>query len=151
MTGPAFRRSLLGVFLLAVLCVTACTPAPTSGGVSEPAVALPDTAVGTQAIWVLSVLNAPEPVAQARVTQHLAEIMFEELDADDFVDVFEQFRADQPWTVTEVDESGDQAVLRIVGANDTAVKMSISLDGNGEINGLYFAPAPAERTPGADY
>lgn len=112
---------MCGFLLLGLLSVTACSPS--TGGVttkadetaservSEPAVALSESAVGAQATWVIGVLNSAESVAQAQVTEHLAEIMFDELSVDDFIEVFEQFQADQPWTVTDVEEAGDQAVV----------------------------------------
>ncbi len=159
----ALWRGVSGLLLIGLLTVTGC--APTNGGddsetstddeVSEPTsettVALPDTAVGAQAAWVISLLNSWEPVAQDQVTEHLAEIMFDEVGVDEFVEVFEQLRADQPWVVNDVDENGHQAVLRITGASSPSLEMSISLDEAGQIDGLFFAPASDERTTAASW
>lgn len=128
-----------------------CTSAPPTKDASDPAITLPDTAVGKQATWVLDVINAEDPVAEAEVAQHLAESMFEQLSVRDFTDVFEQLRADKPWIVTKYDGSNEHAVLGIAGATGPVLEMTISLDDDGLINGLFFALPQPDRTPAADW
>ncbi len=145
------RRGISGALVIGVLSVAGCASAPSDDGASETAIDLPNSAVGNQAAWVLEVVNAPEPVAEEHVTQHLAKVMFDDLKVSDFVGVFEQLRADRPWISTEYNEKEDQAVVKIVGARGPALEMSISLDSAGMVNGLFFAPAKPERTPAADW
>ncbi len=162
-SSQALWRGVCGLLLIGLLSVTACSP--TTGGdipennadggasepISEPAVTLPDSAAGAQATWVISVVNGSGPVAEAQVTEHLAEIMFDELSVDDFIEVFEQLRTDQPWTVMKVEENGDRAVVGLTGESGPDLDMSISLDPAGQINGLFFAPASEERTPSTNW
>ncbi len=157
------RLGVSGLLLIALLSVTACSPSTdadttannsgeaVSEPITEPTVSLSESAVGAQATWVISVLNDSAPVAEAQVTEHLAEVMFDELSVDDFVQVFVQLRADQPWTVATVEESGDQAVVSLKGGSGTALEMSISLDSAGQINGLLFAPPSEDRTPSTSW
>lgn len=154
-TGPSrgVRTGVSGLVLMAVLSVTACSPtsqnspaATSSAGVStepvrEPTTASSESAIGAEVAWVLGVLNAGGPVAEADLTEHLAPVMLEQLSADEFTGVFEQLRANQPWTATSVQEDGDQAVVRLTGKSDPELDMSVSLDPAGQINGLFFTPA----------
>ncbi len=162
-SSRTLRRGVCGLLLIGLVSVTACSPTTggdttenTSGGtvsepITEPTVTLSESSVGAQAAWVISVLNGSEPVAESQVTEHLAEVMFDELSVDDFIEVFVQFRADQPWTVTEVQEAGDQAVVSLRGGSGTDLDMSISLDPAGQINGLLFAPPSEDRTPSTSW
>lgn len=159
---PFWSRAC-GLLLIGLLTVTACSPTTSddnaehtsepesSEPTSEPTVALPASAVGAQATWLIDLLNGSEPAGEAEIADHLAETMFEELSADDFTEVFEELRTDQPWTVTKFDEDGDTAVLRMTSGSGSALETSISLDPAGQINGLFFAPASEERTPAANW
>ncbi|MDO5736157.1 MAG: Cpe/LpqF family protein [Propionibacteriaceae bacterium] len=153
---------MCSLLLVGLVGVTACSPATdagtsentteavTSNKGSEPAVTLSESAVGAQASWVISILNGSAPVEEAEITEHLADVMFEELSVDDFVEVFEQLRTDQPWTVAKVEETGDKAVVGLRGGSGTGLDMSLSLDPAGQINGLFFAPA-SDRTPSTSW
>lgn len=145
------RQSLSAVFMVGALVLAGCASPQSDEGASETEVALPDTGVGGEAGWVLDVVNAEKPVEATEIIQHMSEIMFDELTTADFIGVFEQLRAEKPWIATKFAGNGDQAVLRLQAAQGTALEMNISLDSGGMINGLFFAPAQADRTPAANW
>ena len=140
-----------GILVIGALVLAGCASAPSDKRPGPTEVRLPDTPVADAARWVLEVVNATEPVQEPAVIEQLSADMFDELSTADFIDVFEQLRANKPWVPTQYDAEGDQAVVRVHGAQGPAVEMTLALDAAGKINGLFFAPAPAERTPAANW
>ncbi|NED94086.1 serine hydrolase [Phytoactinopolyspora alkaliphila] len=107
---------------------------------STPAVEIPADAVGSQVKWVLDQLGAgsgPDTeTAQERFSdEFLAHVPAEEMDA-----TFAQLRALGPFTPTSYSSRGDEAVVMLDGADDTAWRLSVAID-NDEITTLLVEPS----------
>lgn len=112
--------------------------------------ALPDTALGEQAGWVIEAINGTA-VTEADVESRLSAPMLEQITGADLIEVFTQLGSQGPWVPTAVQDGGDQAVIRLAPPAGAALDMQIVLDGDDLIAGLLFTPAAADRTPAASW
>ncbi len=163
LTGRRSRTALRTVVTGAVLAlvVTACTTgggeAPTSAPPPPPtpspatAIDLPDHAAGRAAAWVLTLLEPDHPATLAPdELERLAPSFLEAIPATDLATVLTQLRASGPWVPTRADGGPDALDVRI-SAGATELAMSVAVDGEGLITGLWFGEPPPDREPAASW
>lgn len=153
-TSRLRRPAALALAALTAAALVACSPGATapeaSGGASASAAAIPDTAVGTQAQWVVDEINADEPTTTDEIETRFAPAAVAELTAAGLQDVFAQMQAAAPWTPVAYDGAETQARVTIESAQVT-YDMSISVTADDQIEMLLFAPPEPERTPAASW
>lgn len=118
---------------------------------SVSSVALPDSALGLQAQWVLAVLHGEVDDVAAEAEDRLTDAMLAELSAEDFAATLAPLAQTAPWSVTAVQGAGDQAVVTVEDSAGDALDMQIAVDGDGLIAGLLFLPAAGDREPAASW
>jgi beta-lactamase class A len=149
--GPRRRRSILGALAAAVaLAVSACAPAASEASAPPSAVALPDSAVGEKAQWVLDTVNSEKDATEAEIDENIAPVMLEQVPASQMIAVFGQMSDAKPWTPTSVAEESAGLVV-LLHSDTTELQMTISVDDQNLINGLLFQQPPADRTPAASW
>lgn len=127
---------------------TTSTPATTTLGITEPATT---TAVvqtlapelQRQVDWFIALLNGA-PLDESDYNARFAQVFLDQLTAAQFTEVVDQIKAAAPfWQQTEVIAAQPSAgVVRIAPeSGDPAFALSVSIDADGRINGLYVQPA----------
>jgi hypothetical protein len=152
-SGRLRRRSAFAALATAVaLVVSACGSSSPSPEASAPptAVALPDTAVGEKAQWVLDTVNAESEPTEADIEANIAPEMLEQVPATQMIAVFGQMGDAKPWIATSVSEESEGLVV-LLHSSSAELQMQISVDEQQLINGLLFGEPPADRTPAASW
>ncbi|WP_085484189.1 serine hydrolase [Agreia pratensis] len=150
-SGSLRRRSIVAALATAVaLAVSACASSGPEASAAPTAVALPDTAVGKKAQWVLYTINSDEETTEAEIEQNIAPVMLEQVPASQIVAIVGQMGDAKPWIATSVTEAtGGLTVL--LHSSSAELQMQISVDEQQLINGLLFQQPPADRTPAASW
>lgn len=154
-TRPARRHlrvvTSIATAILAAGLLAACAPAGIDGPpTSASAVALPDTALGEHAGWVIDAINGAE-VTPAEAESRLSAPMLDQLTGADLIGVFTQLGSQSPWVPTAIQDAGDQAIIVVTPASGDALDMQIVVDGDDLISGLLFTPSASARTPAASW
>ncbi|MEH3090345.1 MAG: Cpe/LpqF family protein [Microbacterium arborescens] len=146
-----FRRPVAVVLAaLAASVLAACSAGAAAPETSSSPVTIPDTSVGSQARWVLDEINADEPTSTTDLEARVAPVVLEELTTTGLQDVVTQLQAAAPWTVTGYE--GDDTRARVtIESSQVTYDMTISIDADELINGLFFGPPQPDRTPAASW
>ncbi|MBD7958354.1 serine hydrolase [Microbacterium sp. Sa4CUA7] len=155
-TTPPSRRRTRVAAAIATAALAAglvgCSPdvggAPSAEATVE--VALPDTALGEHAQWVIDAVNGAE-VAPAAAESRLSAPMLDQISGDQLIEVFTQLEPQSPWVPTAIQDAGDQAVITLTPAAGDALDMQIVVDDEDLIAGLLFTPSAGARTPAASW
>lgn len=116
-----------------------------------PEVDLPATPVGEMAQFVVDALNAPEDVAPADLEPRLSDAILAEMPAVELADVVNTMvRPMGPFRATGFTPVGTQAALEVSNESDMRLNVSISVDEDGLLNGLYFLPV-TDVEPASDF
>lgn len=108
------------------------------------AVSVPDTAIGERTQWVVDILNADDDTTEDEWETALHPNFLEEVPASEFVAIVnDNVRPAKPFTVTDYEAGETQSVTRLESSDTDPFDMQISIDGQGQITGLYFL-APEE-------
>lgn len=155
MISSSQRRSLRRPVAVVIAALAASVLAACSAGAAAPEasaspVTIPDTSVGSQARWVLDEINAAEPTSTADLEARVAPAVLDELTTTGLQDVVTQLQAAAPWTATAYE--GDDAQARVtIESPQVTYDMTISVDADELINGLFFGPPQVPRTPAASW
>lgn len=150
----ARRSSAAAILVAATVLIAACAQPspdePPAESSAAPSVDLPETPVGAQARWVLDEVNAEEAPRESDLEERFDPVMFEQLAAADLQKVFTDMQAAAPWTAIAYEGTELQARVTIESAQAT-YDMTLSVTDEEKVNGLYFGPPQAERTPAASW
>lgn len=148
------RRRALAALTAGLLLTAGCattedpgtaTPTPTDATPGTPPgqdAEVPDTATGRAARWVLDTLAAGDGPTPAEASERFAPAFLDQVPADQLAGVFDQLRADGPYTLTSYAENGPGAQGELTGADGSRLIMSVAVDADERIEGLLFQPAP---------
>ncbi|WP_217136621.1 Cpe/LpqF family protein [Leucobacter chinensis] len=137
-------KKTLGVSMLALaLVLTGCTSTPEVE--KEPAavteIAFPDSEAGTNSKWVVDQLNSDD-IDPANWQEKLSDKLLEEMSAEELVKVLDEgLKPGAPYMLVSFSESGEQAVLGLMGADDAKRLLTLSFEKNGEISGIFYKNA----------
>lgn len=149
--GRVRRRSIVAALATAVaLAVSACSTAAPEASTAPTAVALPDTAVGERAQWVLDTVNSESESSEEDIEANISAEMLEQVPASQMIAVFGQMSDAKPWTPAEVTEQSGGLVV-LLHSETAELQMQISVDEQTLINGLLFQQPPADRTPATSW
>ncbi|MCS5713992.1 serine hydrolase [Herbiconiux sp. CPCC 205716] len=164
-TAPA-RTALAALALTTAAVLAGCTgsgagtgagtgPASSYASTAAPTpVALPDTAVGEHAAWVIESISS-EPTEpnqiEGQVTERLSPTVASQLTPAQLAEVFTGLRASGPWVPTSVQSAEGQALVTIVDRDGQRLDLQLSLDADELINGILFSPSAADRVPAASW
>lgn len=145
---PAATTSAAPTATSAAVSTTASPPTTTTADITEPATTT--TAVLTLAPeiqqevdWFIALLNGA-PFDESDYNARFAQVFLDQLTAAQFTEVVDQIKAGAPfWQQTEVIATQPTAgVVRIAPeSGDPALALSVSIDADRRINGLYVQPA----------
>lgn len=112
----------------------------------EQAVDIPqDTPAGEESQRIVDILNAAEDTTVDDWGNSLHASFTEEVSVDELVDLFNQnLRPAQPFTVTDYDGGDRQAVTTLASDVSDPLDMTVSVDTDGLITGLYFTPSDTD-------
>jgi len=113
---------------------------PAGGGDDEP-ITVPDSTVGEQARWILDQLDADSGPAPDEARERFAEILLEQLPAEEMSTTFDQLRAVGPFEVTSYTESPSGANANLLGADEQPFTLNVNVDDDGLIQGFFLRPA----------
>lgn len=147
-------KSVLGSFLVvgAALSLASCsisgsteeTPDDASNAgqdtSSAEAVDIPgDTPAGEVSQRIVEILNAEEDTTVEDWEDSLHSSFTDEVSVDELVDLFNQnLRPAQPFTITQYDGGDRQAVTTLTSPVSAPMDMTVSVDAEGMIIGLFF-------------
>ncbi|UQB13776.1 serine hydrolase [Clavibacter nebraskensis] len=152
---PRPARAAIALAIAAVTALTgACSASPadpaTPAAVAEPVV-LPGSPVGQQAQWLLDTVNSDEAVPVQETGERLAQVMLDATSAEDLAAVLEQVRAGRPWTATAHEEQGGQSVTTIASEAGGTFDMTVAVDDDRLIVGLFFGEPEGDREPATSW
>lgn len=137
-------KKTLSISLLAfALAITGCAGSPEVEKDTPVAteIAYPDTERGVNSKWVVDQLNSGE-LDPLKWEDKLSEKLLEELSADELVKVLhEGLTPGTPHKLVSFTESGNQAILGLLGSDQKEHIITLSYEENGEINGIFFKKA----------
>jgi hypothetical protein len=121
----------------------------TIDGDVDPATILTDPRLVTQVQWLLDQLAAPAAPDEAAIEERFAPDMLQLAPPEELARVFDQLRPDGPYTVTAVAEGTEPAPSATVRLSSEAAPtiMTVSIDVDGLISGLFFQPDTAANLP----
>ncbi|MFT3942270.1 MAG: Cpe/LpqF family protein [Ancrocorticia sp.] len=103
---------------------------------------IPDTPVGTTSQWIVDVLNSDEDTVVADWETKLHSSFTAEVSAEELVQlVNQQLRPAHPFTATHYQGDERQAITELSSELSPALDMTVALNDEGQIIGLFFAPA----------
>lgn len=157
MTFVGRRRSFIGTVLAAsaalafVSCASSDAPTDESDDAAAqeaPAVQpidIPeDTAAGQESTRILEILNAEQDTTAEDWEEHLHPSFTAEVSVEELVDLFNQnLRPAQPFTATDYDGGEGQAVTTLNSPVSDPIDMTVALDADGLITGLFFGESGA--------
>lgn len=123
---------------------------PGSAEAVDPADAVTDEDLLAQVQWLLGLLEpdavGPDP---ASAEEHFAPVFLDAVDGMQLLMVFAQVRAAGPYVVTGASQEegvGRTAQLQLEGGDEAQI-MSVSVDDDGLIEGLFFQPDTSGEVP----
>jgi beta-lactamase class A len=116
---------------------TGATAGTTGDPAATPAVEIPDTQVGRQLRWFLAAATTP-PIPEEELTAHLSEQFLAQVPPEQFNKVIQQVPGLRLQELTEVKPT---SLVGLVTSGEQRIQLSISVDGEGRINGLLLSPA----------
>jgi beta-lactamase class A len=151
--SPVLR--LLGAAAAATLSLgllTGCAPgeptaSPSASSPAATAVALPDTALGEHAQWVIDAINGEVDDVAGEIAERASAPLLAEAGPEELAEIFAQLQAQAPWVPTAVTDNGTNAVITVTPASGQALDMHIALDDAELIAGLLFSASAAAREP----
>ena len=115
--------------------------APTAEAVQIPG----DTALGQESQRIVEVLNAEADTTAADWEGTLHSSFTAEVSVDELVDLFNQnLRPAQPFTVTGYEGGDRQAVTTLTSPVSAPMEMTVALDTDGLITGLFFSESTSD-------
>lgn len=141
---------LAALATVVALAVSACATAGPEASTPPTAVALPDTAVGQKAQWVLDTVNSDSKATEAEIEANIAGEMLGQVPASQMIAVFGQMGDAKPWIAANVTEESGGLVVLLHSAS-AELQMKIAVDEQQLINGLLFEQPPTDRTPAASW
>lgn len=152
MRKTMMTRTLVVLTAALGLLLTACAPTtetPTAPVPTE-SVEIPQTPAGDAARWVLAEMNADaDTTAEAWAAKLTAEFQTE-VGADEVAALINtQIRPARPLVATAYRGTDMEAVTTIAGALGEPFDLSIAVDAENRISGLFLGPVTADRTPAA--
>ncbi|MFB8385732.1 serine hydrolase [Microbacterium sp. NPDC055910] len=142
------RRAAAG-FAAAVLALALAACAVTPDAPTET-FEIPDTAVGSQAQWVLDEINADAVSDAAEIEERFDPVMLEEVSVEDLRSILGQMQDAKPWRVETYDGGDEQARVRIA-SSAAEYDMTVSVGSDGRMNGLFFGMPQPDRVPAASW
>ncbi|MDN5742984.1 MAG: Cpe/LpqF family protein [Yaniella sp.] len=148
------RRSMLGLIFTAsaALAMTACSSGDAPAGSSSDSpnssqdstaadsVDIPgDTPVGEESQRIVDILNAKEDSTVDDWGSRLHASFTAEVSPEEIVELINQnIRPAQPFTVTNYEGGERQAVTTLTSPASAPLDMSVTLDSDGLVTGLFF-------------
>ncbi len=135
--------------LASILALSACTPSASdkSNATESPAKAatpvdIPETPTGITSQWIVDVLNSDKDTTSADWEGKLHSSFTAEVPAADLVQlVNQQLRPARPFTITHYQGDERHAVTELSSDLSPALDMTVALNDEDKIIGLFFAPA----------
>lgn len=98
-----------------------------------------DTPVGQESQRIVDILNADEDTTTEQWAETLHSSFTAEVSVEELVDLLNHnIRPAQPFTVTQYEGQDRQAVTTLTSATSAPVDMTVALDSEGSIIGLFF-------------
>lgn len=106
---------------------------------------LQDTLAGEQSQRLLDLLNAEDDTTAEDLEEHLHATFTDEVSVEELVDLFnENLRPAQPFTPTDYEGGDREAVTTLTSEVSDPLDMSLSVDPDGLITGLFFGPSDSD-------
>lgn len=107
--------------------------------VSEPVDIPDDTPVGQESQRIVEILNADDDTTAQDWDDHLHDSFTAEVSVEELVDLFNQnLRPAQPFTATDYEGGDRQAVTTLESPVSDPLDMTVVLDSDDLITGLFF-------------
>lgn len=107
--------------------------------VSEPVDIPDDTPVGQESQRIVEILNADDDTTAQDWDDHLHDSFTAEVSVEELVDLFNQnLRPAQPFTATDYEGGDRQAVTTLESPMSDPLDMTVVLDSDDLITGLFF-------------
>lgn len=104
-----------------------------------------DTLAGEESQRIVDILNADEDTTAEDWDDSLHASFTDEVSVEELVDLFNQnLRPAQPFTVTDYDGGDRQAATTLASDVSDPLDMTVSVDTDGLITGLYFTPSETD-------
>lgn len=140
------RRVLLAAATALALLLTGCTTTISDPPPPVTPVAIPATPVGTATQWVLDEMNADDDTAPADWAERLHADFTAQVSADEVAGlVNRQIRPARPLVATAYEGTEREARTTVRGATGDPFELSVAVDGDGLITGLFIGPAAPPR------
>ena len=150
-----WKLLLSGVFAVSLaFTMTGCSDADETPETSETTAATQDdaatevvdidteTAVGEESQRIVDLLNAQEDTTADDWADRLHPSFTEEVSVEELVDLFNQnLRPAQPFSVVNYEGGDRQAVTTLTSPVSDPIEMTVSLDTESLITGLFFGPS----------
>ncbi|NEE01444.1 serine hydrolase [Phytoactinopolyspora halotolerans] len=120
------------------------TPSPTESAL--PLAEFPDTPAGQQARWVLEQLAAETGPDAQNAAERFSDVFLAEIPADQVSATFDGLRELGPFTPVEYSGDARQAMVELVGSGSSRYRMSLGVDRDDAISGLFVQPAAEAPT-----
>lgn len=146
------KRTLVALTAALGLLLTACAPATEAPPAPAPteSVEIPQTPAGDATRWVLAEMNADADTTADAWAAKLTADFQAEVGADEVAALINrQIRPARPLVATAYRGTDTEAVTTVAGARGEPFDLSVAVDADNRISGLFLGPVTAERTPAA--
>lgn len=124
---------------------TTASPAPDENAATEPVEIPTDTPAGEESQRILDLLNAEDDTTADDWDDRLHSSFTAEVSTEELVDLFNQnIRPAQPFTATGYEGGDRQAVTTLTSPVSAPMDMTVTLDAEGLISGLFFGESASE-------
>lgn len=119
--------------------------APAEGETAEPVEIPTDTPAGEESQRILDLLNAEEDTTVDDWDARLHSSFTAEVTTEELVDLFNQnLRPAQPFTAVGYEGGDRQAVTTLTSPVSDPIDMTVTLDSEGLVSGLFFGESAPE-------
>ncbi|WP_298038099.1 Cpe/LpqF family protein [uncultured Microbacterium sp.] len=141
------KKTIIAIIAVAGLLLTACA-AKSEAPEDSDSTSIPSTPVGDAAQWVLDEMNADDDTTATAWESRLSAQFQAEVGAEDVASLINtQIRPARPLEVTAYRGTETEAVVTVAGALGEPFDLSISIDDDQLIGGLFLGPVTPQRTP----
>lgn len=162
---PTRRSTLPAALALMALALAGCSGTTDAGSSATPsatataspsstpypsAVAIPDTPAGATTQWVLEIMNAEEDTTAEYWNDRLTPEFLAEVPAEEIATMLNtNIRPAKPLIPTKYEGDETTAVTTVVGQIGEPFELSIAVNADDMIEGLFLGPVQPDREPAA--
>ncbi|WP_165367339.1 serine hydrolase [Phytoactinopolyspora endophytica] len=106
----------------------------------EPVAEFPNTPAGQQSRWVLDQLDEESGPDADEAAERFSDLFLDEVPAEEVAATFDSLRTLGPFTPVSYSGESHQAVVDLIAADDTCYQLSVGIDDDETIGGLYMQP-----------